>query len=219
MTEAEWIKSFNPQAMLALVRDKGTDRLWRLLAVACLRGAERQMRYPESRKAIEVAERFADGRATQGELRVARTYAEAAARQAHEDEWEDEVRANFCWDADYAAMVEARKAADAALSCVADTMDPSSIPEGLLLPDLLREVFGNPFHWCVVDPIWLTSNDGIARKLAQTIYDRRDFHLSPILADALEDAGCMDADLLEHLRSPGPHVRGCWALDLILTEP
>ena len=53
-------------------------------------------------------------------------------------------------------------------------------------------------------------------KIAQGIYDERAFDRLPILADALEDAGCDNADILAHLRSPGPHVRGCWAVDLIL---
>ena len=53
-------------------------------------------------------------------------------------------------------------------------------------------------------------------KLAQAIYEERDLRRLPVLADALEDAGCEDADLLGHLRGPGRHVRGCWALDLVL---
>ena len=53
-------------------------------------------------------------------------------------------------------------------------------------------------------------------KLARTIYDDRRFDLLPILADALEEAGCGDAEILAHCRGPGPHVRGCWAVDLVL---
>jgi hypothetical protein len=53
-------------------------------------------------------------------------------------------------------------------------------------------------------------------RIADTIYRDRSFTDLPILADALEDAGCDNADILSHLRGPGPHVRGCWALDLIL---
>jgi hypothetical protein len=52
--------------------------------------------------------------------------------------------------------------------------------------------------------------------IASDIYRDGKFNDLPILADALEDAGCTDADLLGHLRSPGPHVRGCWAVDLVL---
>jgi hypothetical protein len=67
-----------------------------------------------------------------------------------------------------------------------------------------------------VDPSWLAWNGGTVRNLAQSIYDERAFDRLPVLADALEDAGCADADLLGHLRGPGPHARGCWAVDRIL---
>lgn len=79
--------------------------------------------------------------------------------------------------------------------------------------DLLREIFGNPFRPVAVDPSWLTST---AVAIAQGIYDDKAFDRLPILADALQDAGCENADILNHLRSPGPHVKGCWALDLVL---
>jgi hypothetical protein len=80
--------------------------------------------------------------------------------------------------------------------------------------DLLRCVFG-PLPFCPVDlnPAWRSLT---VSQLAASIYESRDFTSLPILADALEDAGCTDADLLDHLRSPGPHVRGCWAVDLVL---
>ena len=63
---------------------------------------------------------------------------------------------------------------------------------------------------------WLSSKDGTVPKLAQAIYDDRAFDRRPILADALEDAGCADAYILSHCRGQGPHVRGCWVVDLLL---
>jgi hypothetical protein len=82
---------------------------------------------------------------------------------------------------------------------------------------LLRDVFGNPFRRApAVNPAWLACSDGAVPRLAQVIYADREFDRLPVLADALEDAGCTDAELLGHLRSPGPHVRGCWAVDLVL---
>ena len=80
---------------------------------------------------------------------------------------------------------------------------------------LLREAFGNPFRPRRQDPAWLAWNDGAIRKMAQTIYDDRAFDRLPLLADALEDAGCTDADILSHCRTPGDHVRGCWVVDLV----
>jgi hypothetical protein len=56
----------------------------------------------------------------------------------------------------------------------------------------------------------------VAGKIARAIYDGRAFERMPILADALEDAGCGDADILRHCREPGEHVRGCWVVDLLL---
>jgi len=63
---------------------------------------------------------------------------------------------------------------------------------------------------------WKQTNNFIAPQIAQAIYDERDFDRLPILADALEDAGCDNTDLLNHCRQPGDHVRGCWAVDLVL---
>jgi hypothetical protein len=81
---------------------------------------------------------------------------------------------------------------------------------------LVREVFANPFRQNGVHPAWLAWNDGRVVQLAGALYVDRRFDDLPVLADALEEAGCADADLLSHLRGPGPHVQGCWALDLLL---
>jgi hypothetical protein len=78
---------------------------------------------------------------------------------------------------------------------------------------LLREVFGNPFRPISLSSAWLTLT---VINVAQVIYDERRFADLPILADALEDAGCDNADILNHCRQPGEHVLGCWALDLVL---
>jgi hypothetical protein len=78
---------------------------------------------------------------------------------------------------------------------------------------LLFDVFGNPFRPVTVDPQWLTST---VVALARGIYADRAFDRLPILADALQDAGCDHPALLDHCRSGGPHVRGCWVVDLLL---
>jgi hypothetical protein len=82
--------------------------------------------------------------------------------------------------------------------------------------NLLRCIFGNPFRPVAVEPTWLAWNAGTVLKLAQAIYDDRRFEDLPILADALVDAGCHDADILAHCRGPGPHVKGCWVVDLLV---
>jgi len=78
---------------------------------------------------------------------------------------------------------------------------------------LLRDIFGNPFRPTAFDLSWRTAT---AVGLARALYDSRDFAAMPVLADALEDAGCDNADVLSHCRGLGPHVRGCWVVDLVL---
>jgi hypothetical protein len=68
----------------------------------------------------------------------------------------------------------------------------------------------------IVNSLWLSSADGAVRDLASVIHKCHSLHLLPLFADALEDAACTDAEILGHLRGPGPHVRGCWALDLVV---
>jgi hypothetical protein len=82
--------------------------------------------------------------------------------------------------------------------------------------DLLRDIFGNPFRPVTVESSWLKWNGRTVIQLARSIYQDGNFNDLPILADALEESGCNDPDILGHLRSPGPHVRGCWVVDLVL---
>jgi hypothetical protein len=80
--------------------------------------------------------------------------------------------------------------------------------------ELALELVGpNPFRPISFDPSWRTE---AVVGLARGMYESRDFGPMPVLADALEDAGCADADVLAHCRGPGPHVRGCWVVDLVL---
>jgi hypothetical protein len=78
---------------------------------------------------------------------------------------------------------------------------------------VLRDIFGNPFRPATVDPTWRTST---VLALAEGIYAERAFDRMPILADALQDAGCDNEDVLNHCRGDGPHVKGCWVVDLLL---
>jgi hypothetical protein len=78
---------------------------------------------------------------------------------------------------------------------------------------LVRDIFGNPFRPAAVSPRCLSEP---VISLARAIHTDRAFDRLPILADALEEAGCTDAEILNHCRGPGPHVRGCWVVDLVL---
>ncbi|MBP3956655.1 hypothetical protein J8F10_15380 [Gemmata sp. G18] len=85
-----------------------------------------------------------------------------------------------------------------------------------LICALLRDIFGNPFRPVKVNKRWHT---GTAVSLARGMYESRDFSAMPILADALQDAGCDNDDILTHCRDPKQvHVRGCWAVDLVLDK-
>lgn len=79
--------------------------------------------------------------------------------------------------------------------------------------EIIRDIFGNPFRPVAFDPSWRTT-DAVA--LASSMYESRDFASMPILADALQDAGCNLPEILDHCRGPVLHVRGCWVVDLVL---
>ncbi len=80
---------------------------------------------------------------------------------------------------------------------------------------LLRCIVGNPFAPVAFDPAWRSET---AVALATGIYADRAFDRLPILADALEEAGCDHPDVLAHCRGPGPHARGCWVVDGVLDK-
>jgi hypothetical protein len=82
--------------------------------------------------------------------------------------------------------------------------------------DLARDLLGEFYYPTLVPPEWLRWQDGAVVKMARAIYDDRSFTDLPILADALEDAGCQDERLLGHCRGQAEHARGCWALDALL---
>ena len=82
-----------------------------------------------------------------------------------------------------------------------------------MLADTLRDVFGNPFRPVTIESRWLTET---VVGIASCIYTERAFERMPILADALQEAGCENEVVLNHCREPGEHVRGCWVVDLLL---
>jgi hypothetical protein len=92
---------------------------------------------------------------------------------------------------------------------------PTPATAGLLQNAIerLRDVVGNPFCPVAFAPEWRTDT---ALSLAKQMYKSRDFSAMPILADALQDAGCDSDDILSHCRGEGAHVRGCWVVDLVL---
>jgi hypothetical protein len=114
--------------------------------------------------------------------------------------------------ADAVEMVRLRK-----FEQVATPADPIWAKEEKAQSDLLRDNFGPlPFRPVGIDPTILAWNCSTIPRLAQAIYGESAFDRLPVLADALEDAGCHDAGILSHCRQSGEHVRGCWVVDLLL---
>jgi hypothetical protein len=84
---------------------------------------------------------------------------------------------------------------------------------------LLRDIIGDPFRPVTVNPAWLTWHGGLLVSMARQMYDSRDLSDMPILADALEEAGCTNQEMLSHCRQQGAvHVRGCCLIDLLLNK-
>ncbi len=212
MTEAEWLTATDPMLMLEFIKDKVSDRKLRLLGVAIARASWGRLLDERSRLAIEQTERFADWLIGDAAL-------EFAANGAWDvrDELFDagpEFHDDRLWLAESVGLT-------ASVYEWSNTFHQPGPFEGgypFRLPSIIHcermlDIFGNPFRPIAVDPCWLTST---AVALAQGIYTDRAFDRLPILADALQDAGCEDADILSHCRGDGPHVRGCWVVDLVL---
>jgi hypothetical protein len=208
MSEAEWLACQDPDAMLRFLRGRASDRKLRLFACACCRSVWGRLLDPRSKRVVETAERFADGLADCDELNEA----QAAAVEVDLAQYgiDYDALASAAWATSFTGLLTEDAAAEAATS-VARSESGTRV-----CCELLRDVFGNPFRPAPLDPTWLAWQGGTVPRLAQATYDGRAFERMPVLADALEDAGCTDAAILSHCRSGGEHARGCWVLDLLL---
>lgn len=221
--------------MREFVRDKASNRRVRLFACACCRTVWESI--PEVfQAAIRIAEDHVDGRATKAELGAAVGAAHRALRKRQYLEKAAYDAARSSSDGVGAARDIARVVASVAAPDPSPTLISSWGPDGhtevrpppnpdrilweatyaahlSLESSLLRDITGNPFRTVTITPSLLTETVAI---LARTIYEERAFDRMPILADALEECGVSDSELLAHCRGPGPHVRGCWVVDLVL---
>ncbi len=207
MTEQEWLTCIDPDAMLKFLRGKASGRKRRLFACACCRYISDWLRDKESQTAIEVAERYADGRASDKERIAARNTHQLLTRTLMDSTERAAYRAVREVLAHPFGFREA-----CTWSAAAEVVGQTGFVCVILL-----DLFGNPFQRASIPSATvLTWNDAIVVKLAESIYDDRAFDRLPILADALEEAGCTNANILNHCRQPGEHVRGCWVVDLLL---
>lgn len=244
MTEAEWLACNDEQGQLIgfasrrFDKDVDGDRKLRLIACACCRLAWHWFDDERSRRAIEVAELLADGRVKHEEVAAV----EAAASQAVDDlaEARDAAqkahgigsppreRAGNVWyiaQAAHLAIRTDRRMCERTVTAAWHTdevdvdTDEQRAAHVALQCNIIRDVIGNPFRPITLAPAHRTNT---VVSLARAAYDERQLpsgELGPfrlaVLADALEETGA-PGELVAHLRGPGPHVRGCFAVDLCL---
>ena len=211
MDEQTWFACEDPHAMLDAVRShrRLSDRRWRLFGTKCCDRLSHLNLARMSVSALRVSEHYADGLAEVVELN--RAYAQAFDVATEYQQLDGPpVAAGFAALATcYAAHPD--ESADDVAHYARRAL--ASETEASYQADLLRDIFGNPFRPVTIDASWLTS-DVLA--LARGIYDERAFDRMPILADALQDAGCNNDDVLRHCRGGNAHVRGCWVVDSLL---
>jgi hypothetical protein len=202
-------------------RTKQGQRKLRLFACGCCREFWESLGEP-SRRAVLIAERYADGQARRQDLVLARRatvrvdmrVVRLSALDAGVPNAEHVAGYVSDLNAHYAAWLVAQIGHYVITRCSSSTEEADRALDRLTT--ILLDIFANPFRPAIANPAWLKWHDGTIPKLAAAIYDERAYQRLPLLADALEEAGCDDAAILEHCRGPNGHVRGCWVVDLLL---
>jgi hypothetical protein len=239
VTEVEWLTATDPAPMLKVVRDKASDRKLRLFGVACCRMVWQDFQEERIRRLVDVSEEFADGIANLQQLQSVRQEAERAYASNQGDSGNQDVEeaalglgerldltkvlrwavySTVFFDVEsWLRRCDSDADQDGKNRAFAVALDQQRIRAKTAHAALLHDIFGNPFRPVVVGPRWLTSS---VVDLARSIYEADPRQAGgymgmPILADALMDAGCDNDDILNHCRGEGPHVRGCWVLDLL----
>jgi hypothetical protein len=205
MTEEEWLACENVDQMLGFLQDQPCERKIWLFACAICRRIPGYLDSTPDRLTLEAAERHFDGVDSSEEMH----------EYFPETNWDIRFYRLDPWNALSRALesIHDNILLPSTAYASEDEREQASARAWAELANLLRELVGNPFRPVPFKPAWRIP---AVTSLAQGIYDDRRFQDLPILADALEEAGCTITDLLSHLRGPGPHVRGCWALDLVL---
>jgi hypothetical protein len=221
VTEADWLKSRNPGPMLAYLGEKADPRKLRLFAVACARRVWHLPADEPSRTAVEVAEAFADGRASAKELKAAAEAVWAAGIEVRlvgkKAVRRQQARTAVRWAARAVVRWSAWWATEAAKWARLAAQTAGERDQIRAQAHLLRCIFGDPFDPAAPIPAEVLGWNGDAMvKVAEAIYQERAFDRLPVLADMLEEAGVTDPAIVGHCRGPGPHARGCFVLDAIL---
>jgi hypothetical protein len=226
MTEAEWLASTDSLAMLRYLEGKVGHRKCYLFSIECLRRIWQHLADERQRNVVELYAKFVDGLATDEE----RTAAEVAIEHvenavgASNSFISDAIHNFICYSGPGAASSIALGASSviaharlngASAESWREVWEATASSEWTAQAHLAHDIFGNPFRPVKVEPAWQTAN---VVGIAQGIYDQRAFDRMPILADALEEAGCTNANVLNHCRQQGVHGRGCWVVDLLLEK-
>jgi hypothetical protein len=193
-------------------RGRASQRKVRLLACACCRQAGRAARGWPGWALLETVERFADGEVSEAELRATRERA-ALPHSSAAGAWLAEavvLAASPPWGGPETALEYAARAARDA----AGERDWAAARKAQVR--LACDLLGHLLRQVAVSPAWLEANGGAVLQLARAIYQDHSFADLPVLADALEEAGCQDPDILDHCRSGLEHARGCWVVDALL---
>ena len=209
MTEQEWLlTATKPESMIQFLRGIASDRKLRLFGSSCYRSRWRHVTVSELYwDILRASESYADREITKKKFKyIKKRLPEHVGPAVWGAAWE-------------VASRSAHRCSGTTLNAPTlsgSTWSDPQFPEQVAIQCLLlRDIFGNPFRPINVDPTWLTST---VISLAHGIYTDRAFERMPILADALQDAGCDNEDILSHCRQPGDHVRGCWVMDLLLDK-
>jgi hypothetical protein len=224
--EEDWLACSDPLALLSYLESRSSPRKLRLFACALARRYWTLLRDGRSRSALIAGERLADGEVIDlEELQAGAQQAEYNAPlflvPAHAAT--TATLAAFPIEAAQAALTASRQQAvrDAAYAGVPgideqDAIAEAGEAEAGVQCQTIRHIFGNPFRPVVVEPGLRHWHDGLIVRMARLVYDNHQVEDMPFLADALEEAGCRNDELLAHCRQPGAHPRGCWALDALL---
>jgi hypothetical protein len=208
MTEAEWMTCNEPIPMLEMLKGQTSERKMRLATCAFCSHMKDAIKDKFFHAAFNAAEQYADGLVDWEVLRELGSHIDHFARTRDFLQTTAMVLPVYLLirdvDLGYAAWGSAMSAWN----------HPVADRQGVVALNVafLRDIFGNPFHPITFSPSWHTDT---ALSLARQMYDSRDFSAMPILADALQDAGCDNEDILSHCRGGWPHVRGCWVVDLV----